>query len=123
MSPPQGWGVLVGRVMDTHGKPLSHYKVNVYSEATGQLRTVKTYGGGATNNDPYYDENMVLSDLPAGLYKIVLNFEKKNQQYWVTIYPGQVTYFTFEGEIGFGTSLPPTPSVVVTAIPSLTPAP
>ncbi len=28
---------------------------------------VKTYGPGPViNHDPYYDENMVLSDLPAG---------------------------------------------------------
>jgi murein DD-endopeptidase MepM/ murein hydrolase activator NlpD len=112
IAPPQGWGVLVGRVMDSEGKILQSYEVNVRSEATRRLFPVKTYGkGGAINPDPYYNENLVLGDLPAGIYKISLPWEKDTMQTWVEIFPGQVTYFTFEGVNGFGTERPPAPTL------------
>jgi murein DD-endopeptidase MepM/ murein hydrolase activator NlpD len=124
MSPPQGWGVLVGRLLDDKSRPLEWHNVEVRPEPGGRpLRTVRTYGGGATNPDPYYNENMVLSDLPAGIYKISLTYEDKIKQFWVEIYPGQVTYFTFHAEDGFALSaiptpnlkfLPPTPTLPVT---------
>jgi murein DD-endopeptidase MepM/ murein hydrolase activator NlpD len=111
IAPPQGWGVLVGRVMDTEGKTLQHVEVFVKSESTRQTRNVKTYGGGgALNHDPYYNENLVMGDLPAGIYKLTLFFDKKERQTWVEIFPGQVTYFTFEGENGFNASRPPVPT-------------
>jgi murein DD-endopeptidase MepM/ murein hydrolase activator NlpD len=124
MAPPQGWGVLVGRLLDEYGKLLNHYSINVNSVSTGKQRTVLSYAGGATNNDPYYNENLVLSDLPEGLYKILLNFQGRDQQYWVTIHPGQVTYFTFKGETGFATDQPPTPGIELvlgTSVPTSTP--
>lgn len=110
LSPPQGWGVLVGRLTDDKGNPLHWYHVEVRPEPEGKpLRTVRTYGGGATNADPYYNENLVLSDLPAGIYKLSLKYDKKEQQFWVEIYPGQVTYFTFHGADGFAVGPPPMP--------------
>jgi murein DD-endopeptidase MepM/ murein hydrolase activator NlpD len=112
MSPPQGWGVLVGRITDEKGQVLRWYNVEIRPEPEGKpLRTVRTYGGGATNPDPYYNENMALSDLPAGIYKISLKYDDKLQQFWVEIFPGQVTYFTFRGSDGFSVSAPPTPSL------------
>ncbi len=127
MVPPQGWGVLVGRLTDTKGEnPLHYYPVDVYSETTRRLYSMRTYGGGVTNPDPYFNENFVLSDLPAGLYKITLNFEGKNVQFWVNIYAGQITYFTFQGANGFTLSTPPTPSLdflPVTATPAPTTTP
>ena len=110
LSPPQGWGVLVGRILDEEGEPLRWYLVEVRPEPSGKpLRTVRTYGGGAINPDPYYNENMVLSDLPAGIYKISLKFEEKREQFWVEIFPGQVTYFTFHQKDGFALNPLPTP--------------
>ena len=111
MAPPQGWGVLVGRVMNAKGEVLQQFEVDVISEATKKTRTVKTYGGGATNSDPYYDENLVLGDLPAGIYKISFRVDKEKVQTWVEIYPGRVTFFTFRVEKGFDINPPPTPTV------------
>jgi len=54
---------------------------------------------------------MALSDLPAGIYKVSLEYDDKLQQFWVEIFPGQVTYFTFHGEDGFALGPPPTPSL------------
>ena len=109
IAPPQGWGVLAGRIMDTSGKTMQLLNISVDSEAGKDKHIVRTYGGGPINLDPYYQENMVLGDLPSGIYKVTINFDKKNRQTWLDIIPGQVTYFTFTGEHGFELSLPPEP--------------
>ncbi len=114
IAPPQGWGVLAGRVMDTKSNPISHKEVLLRSEETNKNYIVKTYGsGGAINPDPYYHENFVLGDLPAGIYKVLIAYEKdkKPAQTWVEVFPGQVSYFTFEGEKGFNMERPPAPKI------------
>jgi len=124
LAPPQGWGVLVGRVLDTKGKTISHMEVHLISQETKKTFLVKTYGsGGAINADPYYNENLVLGDLPAGIYKITLTFDKKEKQTWVEIFPGQVTYFTFEGDNGFGTERPSAPTLEFLPEPTPSPSP
>jgi murein DD-endopeptidase MepM/ murein hydrolase activator NlpD len=112
LAPPQGWGVLVGRAVDKKGNLMSRTEVRLISEETQKTYLVKTYGsGGAVNSDSYYRENLVLGDLPAGIYKLTLTYEGKEKQTWVEIYPGQVTYFTFKGEIGFSSERPPEPTL------------
>ena len=112
MAPPQGWGVLVGRLVDDKGRPLYQLPMDVRPMPSEvPLRKVITYAEGAVNADPYYQENLVLSDLPAGLYKIALEYEEKRLQFWVDIYPGQVTYFTFSGKDGFQATPPPVPTL------------
>ena len=112
ISPPQGWGVLVGRILDEDGKELRRQIVEVRPEPDGKpLRTVRTYGGGAVNPDPFYNENMVLSDLPAGIYKVSLRYDNDIRQFWVEIFPGQVTYFTFHVKNGFTLNPVPTPKL------------
>jgi murein DD-endopeptidase MepM/ murein hydrolase activator NlpD len=119
MAPPQGWGVLVGHLTDDEGDLLYQFRVDVRPMPSEvPLRTVKTYAEGAVNADSYYKENMVLSDLPAGLYKVTFTYKDKPVQYWVDIYPGQVTYFTFHGEDGFEVTTPPVPRLYF-----LTPSP
>ena len=111
-APPQGWGILVGRVMDERGRLLYQLPVDVRPMPSEvPLRRVITYAEGAVNSDPYYQENLVLSDLPAGLYKIMLEYNDRNLQFWVDIYPGQITYFTFSGEDGFQVNPPPVPTL------------
>ena len=111
IAPPQGWGVLVGNVMNTDGSPLHHYTVRVKSYETGRTRRVKTYGPGVVNRDKYYQEDMVLSDLPAGWYDIQIDIDSYEGRIQLEIFPGQVTYFTFQGEEGFTFDLPPSPGI------------
>jgi hypothetical protein len=54
---------------------------------------------------------MVLSDLPAGLYKISIRYDDEDMETWVEIFPGQVSYFIFEGLKGFHTVRPPAPTL------------
>lgn len=120
LAPPQGWGVLVGQVMDTKGKTfLHHAEVTLRYVQARKTYVVKTYGGGAVNPDPYYNENLVLGDLPAGLYKVTITYEDDLYQTWVEIFPGQVTFFTFAGENGFNLERPPAPKL--DALPGILP--
>ena len=123
MAPPQGWGILVGRLTDEDGDLLYRFKVEVRPMPSEvPLRTVNTYAEGSVNSDPYYNENLVLSDLPAGLYKIVFEYKDKRLQFWTDIYPGQITYFTFTDRGGFKVHPPPVPTLdflpgTATAVP------
>jgi hypothetical protein len=86
------------------------------------LRKVYTYAPGAVNADPYYNENLVLSDLPTGLYKVAFEYLEKDFQFWVDIYPGQVTYFTFTDKGGFQVEAPPVPTLdFLPGTPTVTP--
>ena len=111
LAPPQGWGVLVGQLHQYNGLLLETFPVRVISEETGRVREVRTYGSETINADPYYQENMVLSDLPAGLYRVSLIYDGRDHQFWVEILPGQVTYFTYIMYGEFKTALPPTPAL------------
>ena len=67
----------------------------------------------AVNADPYYQENLALGDLPAGVYKVSFRYadEDRDRQTWVEIFPGQVSYFKFDGKNGFSTERPPAPTL------------
>ncbi len=111
LAPPQGWGVLVGRLLNTNASLLTGQDVIVRNKETGQRWTVRTYGEQPINSDPYYDENLVLSDLPAGNYEIIIDYLEKRYINDIEIHPGAVSYFTFRGKLYFDTSLPPSPTI------------
>jgi hypothetical protein len=126
MAPPQGWGVLAGLLTDEKGNLLNYYPLEIRPEPSGvPLRRALTYAQGAVNPDPYYQENVVLSDLPAGIYKITIKYLEKDIQTWVEIFPGQVTYFRFTDKDGFEIVPPPTskPDFLPTATKTSTPTP
>jgi len=107
MVPPQGWGVLVGRVTDYYGALLREKKVVVRSVQDNRYWSLRTYGPRAVNPDPYYNENLVLSDLPQGLYTVSIDYWGTRFDYEIEIFPGRVLYFTFSGKSLYSTDLPP----------------
>jgi len=127
MAPPQGWGVLVGRITDEKGDKLNQYPLEVRPMPSEvPVHKINTYAITAVNSDPYYQENLVLSDLPAGIYKLLITYKDKDIQGFVQIYPGQVTYFTFTDKYGFQTVPPPPPKLDFlpgTATVTVTPKP
>ncbi|HEX7973849.1 MAG TPA: hypothetical protein VF498_05530 [Anaerolineales bacterium] len=96
-------------VMRPRGTPLYRQQVQVFNQDTRQSWTVNTYGNGSTNSDPYYNENMVLGDLPAGNYVVWIPYNGSTYNLNIQIRPGLVSYFTFRGRDGFYTSPPPSP--------------
>jgi murein DD-endopeptidase MepM/ murein hydrolase activator NlpD len=108
LSPPQGWGILAARVMGESGELLGRQSVFIRSVESHQKWEVKTYGSGSANADPYYRENMVIGDLPAGRYLVWIEYNGVEYDCSLDIFPGAVTYFTFWGKDGFNHS-PPAP--------------
>lgn len=107
--PPQGWGVLAGRVMNTGGRKVKGQLVIVRPPESEHFWRANSYHGGTVNSDPYYMENLVISDLPAGRYEIQINYLSRIYRREIDIYPGLVTYFTFRGRSGFTNEAPPLP--------------
>jgi murein DD-endopeptidase MepM/ murein hydrolase activator NlpD len=104
--PPEGYGVLVGKVMDSYGLFLSTKTVTLNSLETSKQWSAYSYGPQTVRSDDFFGENFVLSDLPAGSYRITIYFNMKKYQQIINIYPGSITYFSFTGRQGFASELP-----------------
>jgi hypothetical protein len=111
LAPPQGWGVLVGQLMNTNGSLLTQQDVSVRNKESGQKWVVRSYGEQAINSDPHYEENLVLSDLPAGNYEILIDYQEHRFTKDIEIHPGAVSYFKFRGKLYFNTSQPSSPTI------------
>jgi hypothetical protein len=111
LAPPQGWGILAARIMASNGLLLEHHKVLIRSFQNQQIWTVKSYGNSATNSDPYYHENLVIGDLPAGDYEVWVDYLGRTYNLNIQIQPGLVTFFSFRGSRGFNTFVPTPPGI------------
>jgi murein DD-endopeptidase MepM/ murein hydrolase activator NlpD len=119
LAPPQGWGVLAGRVKDTMGNLIHNLEVIVKSAQTGQVWKVNTYATKEkVQSDDYYRENLVLSDLPAGTYTISILYYGSTYKQDIEVNPGMVSYFTFQGIRKYTAGLPPTPAPDFALTPS-----
>jgi murein DD-endopeptidase MepM/ murein hydrolase activator NlpD len=106
LTPPQGWGVLVGQLRKSDYNLINYQEVYVRNKETNQTWMVRTYGPSSVNKDDFYQENLVLSDLPAGDYLLYFDYLDINYKHEVSIYPGAVSYFTFRENIGFKDNVP-----------------
>ncbi|HUF39091.1 MAG TPA: peptidoglycan DD-metalloendopeptidase family protein [Anaerolineales bacterium] len=115
IAPPEGWGVLVGRVMGTAGQVLNFQALTVTNLDTSRVWESVTYADQVSvNADPHYRENFVISDLPAGRYSVSTWYLGRFQAIEFEIFPGRVTYFHFRGmdsfRFGSPDELRPTPT-------------
>ncbi|MEN4010957.1 MAG: M23 family metallopeptidase [Bellilinea sp.] len=106
LSPPQGWGVLVARLMKSDGSLIHRLDATVYSSKMKRSWGIRTYAPTSVNSDDFYRENLVLSDLPAGDYTFEFTWNQTNHRTSFTINPGAVTYLTFRDGMGFSNQLP-----------------
>ncbi len=124
IAPPQGWGVLVGQVLTWEGWPLELQEVTLFAlddpaPEDHKLWVAKSYQNEAINSDPYYKENVTISNLPAGKYLLnipVISIGKNYDQV-IEIKPGQVTFFRLNLWRGITRDLPPTPTVQFNPVP------
>jgi murein DD-endopeptidase MepM/ murein hydrolase activator NlpD len=123
IAPPQGWGVLVGRITERSERKIPQVKAKLVHQQTKRSYEVISYAEGSVNSDAYYDENLVLGDIPPGTYTLYLDHDLmtvKTED--LVILPGQVTYFTYHLRTGF--EMNPTPAKAPQFIPpDITPAP
>jgi murein DD-endopeptidase MepM/ murein hydrolase activator NlpD len=101
MVPAEGWGILAGRVQNTYGTLLAEYLLQIRSLDTEQVWEVWTYARGTVVPDEIYQENFVISDLPAGAYAVEIDFGGREYVTYLYLYPGQTTLVHFAGRRGF----------------------
>lgn len=107
--PPEGWGVLAGRVLDAAGNPIPETMVRIQSVETGRRWDVWTYALEAVNLDEHYQESFAISDLPAGAYEITVAPFGRAYTTTMVVYPGQTNLFVFRSRRGFTVEPTPTP--------------
>jgi murein DD-endopeptidase MepM/ murein hydrolase activator NlpD len=127
ITPPQGWGVLVGQVLTYGGRPLERQIVYLHpaegNPVPGPVEDVgwlgSSYQNEAINFDPYYRENFTLANIPAGKYILDIPATSIGYRYTreIEIKPGQVTFFRFNIWKGISTQLPPTPEYLFSPSP------
>ncbi|MDD5367689.1 MAG: M23 family metallopeptidase [Anaerolineaceae bacterium] len=117
LAPAQGWGTLVGLLTNADGTKINSKEILVASGENGRTWVVRTYGAGTINSDEYYQENLVLSDLPAGRYRISVVYNMVRLDAEVQIKPGLVTYFRFQGKNLYSFRPPNAPIVFLTPGP------
>jgi len=110
IAPPQGWGILAGRVMDSNGQLVSDLPVILTSLANDQNWFGRSYGPESVNSDPYYQENLVIGDLPAGVYRLRIAYAGVYHTQEIEIKAGLVSYFYFYGKGSFELGSPPSES-------------
>ena len=104
--PPLGYGVLAGRVMNTFGQLMNLQKITITNVENEDKYQAFTYGPLLVNSDAYYNENVVMGDLPAGVYELSIPYYYATLTTEIQILPGQVSYFSFQGFIGYDPTLP-----------------
>ena len=115
--PPIGWGIIAGRVTDGIGQPLFDQQIIIADPANKQNYLAWSYGKSTVNSDSYYQENLVIGDLPAGSYLLRADFGGASFKAPIEVHPGMVNYFTFRGYWGFTVDKPPAPGVDFTPSP------
>jgi len=107
VAPPIGWGILAGRLMDSNGQLVPQLPLIVTSLTNNQNWFGRSYGLEAVNSDPYYQENLVIGDLPAGMYTLRVAYAGLSFTQEIEIRAGLVSYFNFYGKGGFELGSPP----------------
>ncbi len=115
--PSIGYGIIAGRVMDGIGQLLYDQQIIITDPVKGLNWFAWSYGKTAVNSDNYYQENLVIGDLPAGSYVLRTDFGGLNIRMPIEVQAGMVNYFTFRGYWGFATEPPPAPGVNFTPSP------
>jgi hypothetical protein len=121
--PPIGWGIIAGRMMDSVSQLINNQQLIITDPQLEQNWFAWSYGKTSVNSDPYYQENLVIGDLPAGNYVLRTAFGGMNFSIPIEVRPGMVNYFTFRGYSGFLLNPPPAPGADFTPSPLETPIP
>ncbi len=115
--PPIGYGIIAGRVMDGIGQLLFDQQVTITDPQKELNWFAWSYGKTAVNSDSYYQENLVIGDIPAGSYVLRTDFGGISLKMPIEVRAGMVNYFSFSGYWGFTIGSPPAPGVDFTPAP------
>jgi hypothetical protein len=112
-----GWGIIAGRMMDTSDRLIYDQQLIITDPAHEQNWLAWSYGKTAVNSDAYYQENLVIGDLPEGHYLLRAAFGGMNFSAPIEVRAGVVNYFIFQGYRGFTIQPPPVPGAEFTPAP------
>jgi hypothetical protein len=140
IAPYAGWGVLIGQVLDQHGRPLYRTVIDITTLEGKYKGTVNTYGNRVANPDDFWHEHFAISDLPTGAYHLratlIITDTPQIIEGNVNLLPDQTTFVVFQAGVGFRSNVPPaqtatppyptdtptyTPTPTATTTPTLTP--
>ncbi len=121
--PPIGWGIVAGRMMDSADRLVYDQQLIITNPQTQQNWFAWSYGKTAVNSDPYYQENLVIGDLPEGKYVLRTAFGGMNFTAPIEVHGGVVNYFYFHGYQGFSVEPPVAPGADFTPAPISNPIP
>jgi murein DD-endopeptidase MepM/ murein hydrolase activator NlpD len=95
--PLPGTGIVAGRVLDSHGRPVPQARIyGLAKPRPGEtpFSFAETYGDKG-HSHPLYREDFAVGDVPAGRYVIGTQIEGKRVLREVTVAPGKVTWVVF----------------------------
>ncbi len=121
--PPIGYGIIAGRVMDGIGQLLYDQQITITDPQKEINWFAWSYGKTTVNADSYYQENLVIGDIPAGSYLLRADFGGASLKMPIEVRAGMVNYFTFSGYWGFTIGPPQAPGVDFTPAPIETTTP
>jgi murein DD-endopeptidase MepM/ murein hydrolase activator NlpD len=121
--PPIGWGVLAGRIMDTAEQLIADQMIIITDPQSEENSFAWSYGKTTINSDSYYQENLVVGDIPAGIYRLRIAFGGVYFSTQIEVISGMVSYFTFRGYQGISLGIPPSPGAEFTPAPLDIPLP
>lgn len=92
LQPYSGFGVLAGRVLYNSGGYVPDVEVEVRDPSSGRvIKTTLSYHYDLVNPDPYFLENFVVPDLPAGNYELLVKYQGRAYTQPFEILPGRVS--------------------------------
>ncbi len=115
--PPIGWGIIAGRMMDSYNQLIYDQQLIITDPQAKQNWFAWSYGKTAVNSDPFYQENLVIGDIPAGEYVLRTAFGGMNFTAPIKVHAGGVNYFYFRGYSGFSIEPPTAPGSDFTPAP------
>ena len=126
LAPPRGWGVIAGRILNEDGRYIDDIEFTIRNEF-GQNFLMWAYGPQIALEDDTYLENFVLSDLPAGEYRVDVPLAGALYRADVEVFAGQTSFVVIQegGPLRVGIAnphTPPAPAPTMTLTPSLTPS-
>ena len=127
LAPYEGWGTLAGRYVDRTGRMIPNASVAVFPiETTFEVnaRQQRTYMDERLKPDEVWNENFVISDLPAGRYLVVLTSETEPGRFaqfeeQIELLPGRTNFLLVQADYIYVEPIP-TPDSPITGTTGIT---